>query len=71
MGLFFFFGFFARLFRLAGKACRNGDRRGHCRMARIMAVLCCLMGIYNASMRTEAAYMAYFILALPFQRRET
>lgn len=68
LGLVFFFGFFALVYRAAGKMerCRTGEPRQHCRMARILAVLCCLIAVYNASLRTEAAYMVYFVLALPF-----
>lgn len=74
LGLVFFFGFFALVFRAAGtlERRREGEQKLHCRMARILAVLCCLIGVYNASLRTEAAYMVYFVLALPFsgQSRE-
>ena len=66
--LCFFFGFFALVFfgagRLEKQAGAEGKRR--CRMAKIMAVLCCMMAVYNASLRTEAAYLVYFVLALPF-----
>lgn len=68
VGLVFFFGFFVLVFRAAGSACREGDALGG-NLARIMAVICCMIGFYNASLRTEAAYMAYFVLALPFQNR--
>jgi len=42
----------------------------YCRMARIMALMCLIFIIYNSSLRTEAGYMAYFILALPFIQTE-
>lgn len=69
VGLVFFFGFFVLIFRAAGKVCRDRQEKCRCHMARIMAVICCMIGFYNASLRTEAAYMAYFVLALPFQNR--
>lgn len=70
-GLVFFFGFFILVFRAAGRKARSRDdmQKRRCRIARILAVLCCMMAVYNASMRTEAAYMAYFVLALPFQQQ--
>lgn len=38
----------------------------YCQMAKIMVVMCFIIIIYNASLRSEAAYMMYFVLALPF-----
>ncbi len=35
-------------------------------MAMIMCIVCLILLIYNASMRTEIAYFVYFVLALPF-----
>lgn len=35
-------------------------------MGFIMAVLCFVLLFYNSSLRTEAGYMIYFVLALPF-----
>ena len=39
-------------------------------MGIIMAVECMMLIIYNSSLRTEAGYMIYFVLALPFIRME-
>lgn len=71
VGLGFFYGFFLLIYAGAGKLerCRTGAEKRLCRMARIMALVCCLIGVYNSSLRTEAAYMVYFVLALPFSRR--
>ncbi len=68
IGLLFFFGFFISVYLSAAKMEESGsDVSGSsCRMAKIMAVLCGLIAVYNASLRTEAAYMAYFMLAMPF-----
>ena len=41
-----------------------------CQMAQILAVISIFIVIYNSSMRTESAYMMYFILSLPFIRKE-
>ena len=62
-GLLFFFGFFLLVF---GKA----DASFCGRQSRILAVCCLLIGVYNASLRTEMAYLMYTVLALPFVRRE-
>lgn len=73
VGLVFFFGFFILVYFAAARLepKRRGMEKCHCRMARILACVCCMIGVYNASLRTEAAYMTYFVLALPFlqQRR--
>ena len=42
----------------------------HCQLARIMALMCPVLILYNNSLRMESAYMIYFILALPFLGRE-
>lgn len=43
----------------------------YAQLARIMSVMCVLLVIYNSSLRTEAAFMMYFVLALPFVERRT
>ena len=66
-GLLFFFGFFALIFFLSRKVARtSGPDKIYCHIASILAICCVLIAIYNASLRTEASYMAYFVLALPF-----
>ena len=40
------------------------------RMAIVMSVMCIAITFYNASLRVESGYMAYFVLALPFLDRE-
>lgn len=68
VGLLFYFGFFGLIFLAAVKAekCCEGNAKIYCTMTKIAAPLCCLFAIYNASLRTEAGYMMYFALALPF-----
>ena len=68
IGLLFYWGFFVLVFFQVRKIERRceGTARSYCRVARIMAVLCVGISIYNSSLRTEAAYMAYFVLAVPF-----
>ena len=58
LGLTFFFGFLVLVFFAAGrreKRC-TGRQRAYCRVGRILAVLCMMVGIYNASLRSEAGY---------------
>ncbi len=67
IGLVMFFGFFVlvgvKSFFMARK---NKEISVYCQMALIAAIVCVMLGIYNSSLRTEAAYMIYFMLALPF-----
>lgn len=68
IGLIFYWGFFVLVyFRICKieKRC-EGIVKVYCRIARIMAVLCMAISIYNSSLRTEVGYMAYFVLAIPF-----
>ncbi|MBO5322985.1 MAG: hypothetical protein J6A88_02655 [Oscillospiraceae bacterium] len=67
VGLIFFFGFFVLAFSNARKIEKKctGVARTYCRVAKVMAILCMMIAIYNASLRTEAGYMVYFVLALP------
>lgn len=68
IGLFFYFGFFLFAFLKMRKIERWGNSSSTtcCRIAEIISVLCPIIGIYNSSLRTEAAYMVYFVLAIPF-----
>lgn len=62
-GLVFFFGFFALLFCRAGKG--KGDPLSQ-RITRILAVVCVMTGIYNASLRAEPGYLVYIAMSLAF-----
>lgn len=68
VGLMFYFGFFIlvyfRIRKIEKRSC--GEAVTYCRLGRIMALMCMLISVYNSSLRTEAGYMAYFVLALPF-----
>ena len=72
LGLVFSFGFFVLLFLYVNKIRKHstGPRRTYCRMAMILSVLCVLLLVYNSSLRTEAANMMFFALAVPFVRDE-
>lgn len=70
-GLSLYIAFFVAIYFFANK--RKKIAQGnliYCQLAQIMAVLSVSIIIYNSSMRTEAAYMMYFILSLPFIRNE-
>ena len=41
-----------------------------CQTARALAIMCLVLVLYNVSLRTEAAYMMHFVLALPFLPKE-
>ena len=65
--LLFFVGVFGAARR---KEKRQEGNPFYCQMAKIMAIMSLIMIVYNGSMRTEAGYMMYFMLALPFVRSE-
>ena len=46
----------------------NKQREFECQMAQVFTVVLLVVFAYNSSLRTEAGYMAFFILALPFIR---
>ena len=68
IGLIFYFGFFVLVYFKVLKIERSCSAgwKGYCRITRIVAVLCLIISVYNSSLRTEAGYMAYFVLAVPF-----
>lgn len=68
VGLIFYYGFFVLAYLGARRIEKRstGTVRSYCRIGRIMAVMCMVIAVYNASLRAEGAYMAYFVLAIPF-----
>ena len=68
VGLMFYMGFFLLVYLRCRRIEKysTGDLKRFCCVARIMAVMCMIISIYNNSLRSEAAYMAYFVLAIPF-----
>lgn len=68
IGLLFFFGFFGLVFLRAWMMSKDkiGNMGTYSRMVMIVSALCVPMAVYNGSLRTEAGYMIYFFLALPF-----
>ena len=68
-GLAVYYTFFVMVYISAGKMAKRGKcELLYSQMARIMAVVCMLLILYNGSMRIEEAYLVYFVLALPFLR---
>lgn len=68
IGLIFYYGFFVLVFLGAHKIEKRSDDsiKTYCRLSKIMAILCMLIAVYNSSLRNEAGYMAYYVLAIPF-----
>lgn len=67
IGLIFFFGFFIIIYLvIATRIKENSTNIKYVQLAQIIAVMCIIIAIYNSTLRTEAAYMLYFILAIPF-----
>ena len=62
--------FFVGVYIYAGKREKSGEGvLEACQLVRVLAPVCLLLIIYNASMRIEEAYIMYFVLALPFINR--
>lgn len=67
IGLFFYFAFFVIIYFMIKKIeKRNKAIKSYCQISSIIAVCCVLVSIYNVALRTEAGYMMYFMLAIPF-----
>lgn len=67
VGVVLYCGIFAAIFF----AVHSLERRGTgdtvcCQTAKILALMCLLLIIYNVSLREYTAYMLFFVLALPF-----
>ncbi len=72
IGISLYVLFFILCFWLIRKRVKQGICNGmHGRVALIMSVLSLVLVFYNSSLRAEAGYMVYFILALPFVERNT
>lgn len=67
IGFTLFSGFFAMVAILSAiNIKKNSPHTLYFRLSVVAAISCILVVIYNSSLRTEAAYMIYFILSLPF-----
>ena len=67
VGLLTYLSFFAICFLCARRFSKQGRANPlFCRMSMLMSLICVIMVFYNSSLRTEVAYMAFFVLAAPF-----
>lgn len=67
VGLLFYLAFFAICLVNAFKRMkRNEGKLIYSQIAIITSILCVLLTFYNASLRSEIGYLAFFTLALPF-----
>lgn len=66
-GLLFYLGFFVLIIALSLLSMKNDKmNKFYWQLSIVTAVCTILVFIYNSSLRTEAAYMMYFIMSLPF-----
>ncbi len=71
IGLTVYVSFFVICLILARKYMKNRTSNElFCRISMITALICVIMVFYNSALRTEAAYMSVFALALPFAKSE-
>lgn len=69
LGLTLYVGFFVVVFILSViYAKKFENEKSIFQIAAIVAAICPLIIVYNSSLRTEAGYMVFFVLALPFVR---
>lgn len=70
IGLTLYVLFFLLCFVNARKQLKNNHGNPLlCQIAMIVSVICLMLLVYNSSLRTEAGYMAFFVLALPYMQR--
>lgn len=50
---------------------KNSGQKLYNQLAMVVSVMCGILIFYNSSLRIEAAYMLYFVLALPFMRQSS
>lgn len=72
LGMAIYLSFFMVSFIQAFRTVKAGTANQlFCQLAMIMAILCMILTFYNSSLRIEAGYIAYFVLALPYVRKNT
>lgn len=71
VGLIIYLSFFVMCFVLARKRMKSGlSDELYCQISMIASLICIIMFFYNSALRTEAAYISFFALALPFSGGE-
>lgn len=69
IGLAVYIGFFVLCLVMARKHMKNKTSNElFCQLTIITSLICVIMVFYNSALRTEAAYMSVFALALPFAK---
>ena len=72
VGFTLYIGFFIKTYFGALKQQKSGLADvTYCQLARIMAIMCLVLIFYDGSLRTEAGFMVYFVLSLPFLRNNS
>ena len=67
IGLGCYVAFFLQVFKQSWNVSkRSHQRMMDCQLAQVLSIVCLVLIIYHQSLRTEAGYMMYFILSLPF-----
>ena len=66
VGLVLYVLFFVLVFRYAFRRRKVGENPIYCQLAMMMVAMSGILLFYNSSLRVEAAYMVYFVLAAPF-----
>ncbi len=68
IGMMFYLLFFVMCLKKSYRMMEEGKRQ-YCQMAVIISCIAMVLFFYNSSLRTEAAYVIYFVLALPFMKK--
>lgn len=66
IGFLIYCSFFVISLVKSVRGLRNNSNESYCQLAIVMSVMCFVFLVYNASLRTDIAYLVYFVLALPF-----
>ena len=71
LGLIAYLSFFVMCFVLARKRMKSGlSKELLCQISMITSLICIIMVFYNSALRTEAAYLSFFALSLPFAGKD-
>lgn len=71
LGLIFFFGFFVLVCIKSKKMLKESNvNKKICAIALLSGIVAIVNGFYNISMRIEACYMVYFLMAIPWCKKE-
>ena len=72
VGVVLYCAFFAAVFFCSWRVERKTDAdKTTCQTAKIMSLICLLMFVYDSSMRSYIAFVAFLVLALPFVQSDS